>query len=66
MNNKNWRIAIKMTMYSGEYRYDSVADKEFDITAPLTLLKQIDISSSIAGLYRDVLLEAERATQEDA
>jgi len=66
MTDKTWRISIRMTVYSGEYRYDSVADKEFDISAPLALLKQIDISGTVADLYHDSLLEAERATQEDA
>ena len=64
MNDSNWRISIKMTMYSGEYRYTSVADKEFDISAPLALLKQIDISGVVADLYHDTLLEGERAEQE--
>lgn len=59
MKDNAWRVTVNLTAHQGLYGYGERVEKEFDISAPIEMLKQLEIAGAVSDLYHTVLQEIE-------
>ena len=58
-----YRLTVSVTVGKGQYGYDRITDREFQVSAPVDVLRRIEMTATIEALFRHVLDEIEQDEQ---
>jgi hypothetical protein len=60
-----YRLGVTISVGKGTYGYGTIVSKEFEVSAPLGILRKIDISNSTFNLFHDALNALEDMPEEE-
>ena len=56
MAEDKWRVEVTMTVRRGDYSFEQLGQKKFEVVAPYETLALLEIGHSIDRLYNQLLL----------